>query len=744
MLHLLVQPFILDFRYSNSRINSLAVSRRKLTTAVATVVVFITSLYTITMVVALQPLQPKIMKRRLVWHRNKDLRFHDHPFYEQETNEKTTTETTSVFVFDDAFGCGIQPSTCLPNEWKAVHLGPHGMRVLLESVQDLRANSRRIFSQDLFVRRGPTVPTLLGLLEELIQLDIETKNKNNNSSTNIEEHGEDETVEYLYEVCWNEEPGWHERKLSETFKAALTKRFETLASNCYCEHDHRIRLSINTAMSCTVYHPDDLPSPGEWQPLSKKEKRRRQKQEQRKSQGVKRKGDTSSAQTAATFTKNSNLKNCVDASLDRWDRMPRIMGDFRKIAREKAGIRQCNNHRQDIPRQKEEPPLPLKLTQSIDPGFIPSLEELLEPMLAYIGDGEENDLEKQPILGLPASVIQAVCQNSLRIHHQNLLLMEKQSRDENEKEVVNVGGETAGLKHLDNFVTNHAHTAQRSLACVENNQSSRLSHYLAFGCLSPRKVVAAAEASIAARRKQEKETNSGTNENDGTWLISHMTMRDFFLYTCLASGKQFYQLEGIPVSQKVASSIKWRSFEGGTAESEASHELWRSWATGTTGLPLVDAAMAELLEKGYCSNRVRQNAASVLTKDLKLDWRAGAEWFQFLLEDHCVGANWGNWLYFSGVGPDPKNRHFCTVSQALKYDPNGEYVTQWVPSLRTIPSRSGDKQCQEAQEEYFLRPWDFDPSWKGPLVDPETQYTWRDLERLKETGRLLEGSSTGN
>jgi len=71
---------------------------------------------------------------------------------------------------------------------------------------------------------------------------------------------------------------------------------------------------------------------------------------------------------------------------------------------------------------------------------------------------------------------------------------------------------------------------------------------------------------------------------------------------------------------------------------------------------LVDAGAREMMATGYCSNRVRQNMASVLAKDLKLDWRIGAEWFQFCLQDHCVGANWGNWMYFGGVGSDPKVR----------------------------------------------------------------------------------------
>jgi deoxyribodipyrimidine photo-lyase len=57
---------------------------------------------------------------------------------------------------------------------------------------------------------------------------------------------------------------------------------------------------------------------------------------------------------------------------------------------------------------------------------------------------------------------------------------------------------------------------------------------------------------------------------------------------------------------------------------------------GKTGVPFVDANMRELLATGWMSNRGRQNGASFLVKDLLLDWRLCAEWFESLLLDHDV------------------------------------------------------------------------------------------------------------
>ncbi|VEU40361.1 unnamed protein product [Pseudo-nitzschia multistriata] len=780
-------------------------------------------------------------KRRLVWHRNRDLRFHDHPFY---GGGDRGVPTTSVFVFDEpapvagkggAIGSDpfvpTRPSTCLPGDWGTVpNLGPHGMRVLLESVEDLRrqsflpkrpqgqSQSQPQPEQPLVVRRGPTVPVLMGLLEELVTLD---------------ESNESSECEYEYEVCWNEEPGWHELELSGAVRDAILDRYGKggCEPSSYGGKTHKrkqVVVTLRTALSCTLYHPDDLPGAGSWTPMSKKEKRRLENQRKRQKQLLRRGGGgkdppgslpSEGLPGAAKAPRTTGPHDLVDLSVERWSGMPRIMGDFRRIARERAGVRACDSHSSDALGAARDAVLhgadtdarvrsgdaatkepPEAAGGGIDPGPMPTLESLLEPLLLYVGDGEDYDHGKKPILGLPPAVIREACYNSIRIHQKNRGESPAGRGSPAEAGVANttttmIGGETAALKHLSDFCNHHLHRAERSLACVDDHQSSHLGQYLAFGCLSPRTVVGVADAAIAKRRqaqggndggephpgsgetrKNHNKNNDSDNasrvrghnarENDGTWLVSHMTMRDFFLYTCLASGKKFYRLEGIPISQKQAAAMEWKPFfpepqtrtptphghkrgstplppsptRSGKEPSEAL-DLWRAWATGTTGLPLVDAGMRELLATGYTSNRVRQNAASVLAKDLALDWRAGAEWFQFLLADHCVAANWGNWLYFSGVGPDPKQRHFCTVSQALKYDPSGAYVRKWLPSLRDPPEREeGREGVREGvrHPDFHLRPWDFDGSWPTPIVDPDSQYTWRELERLKTTGRLTE------
>jgi len=111
----------------------------------------------------------------------------------------------------------------------------------------------------------------------------------------------------------------------------------------------------------------------------------------------------------------------------------------------------------------------------------------------------------------------------------------------------------------------------------------------------------------------------------------------------------------------------------------------RAWQQGRTGIPLVDAGMRELWHTGYMHNRVRMVAASLLIKNLLVDWRVGEQWFWDTLVDADEASNPGNWQWVAGSGADaaPYFRVFNPLLQAAKFDPAGSYVTRWVPELGT-------------------------------------------------------------
>ena len=199
-------------------------------------------------------------------------------------------------------------------------------------------------------------------------------------------------------------------------------------------------------------------------------------------------------------------------------------------------------------------------------------------------------------------------------------------------------------------------------------------------------------------------------------MPENMEMRDFWIFHALAQGRKLFLRDGNGPANLLPNH--WRQPE------QIDGESWRRWVLGRTGLPLLDAAMREMLGTGYTSNRCRQIPVSVLSKDMRLDWRLGAEVFQWLLVDHDVGCNWGNWRYFAGVGTDPKQRHYKAISQGLRYDPEAFLVKAWCPELRPLDARM----AQLIPLATLARRKEL--AWPDPLVDPMNQLAWEDQKGL--------------
>ena len=115
---------------------------------------------------------------------------------------------------------------------------------------------------------------------------------------------------------------------------------------------------------------------------------------------------------------------------------------------------------------------------------------------------------------------------------------------------------------------------------------------------------------------------------------------------------------------------------------------WKSgglsaWKGGKTGFPIVDAGMTQLVEMGWMHNRARMIVASFLTKDLQIDWRKGERFFWDQLVDGDPAINAYNWQWVAGTGIDaaPFFRIFNPETQSKKFDPQGNYVSEWIPDI---------------------------------------------------------------
>jgi deoxyribodipyrimidine photo-lyase len=227
------------------------------------------------------------------------------------------------------------------------------------------------------------------------------------------------------------------------------------------------------------------------------------------------------------------------------------------------------------------------------------------------------------------------------------------------------GGESAGLERLQEYVWTKdclkTYKETRN-GMLRPNDSSKFSPWLALGCLSPRQIYAAVQ-----QYEQERVKNDSTY-----WMVFELLWRDYFRFIAAKHGDRIFYPSGLRGLQ-IAWKQDWERFE--------------AWRTGMTGFPLVDANMRELASTGFMSNRGRQNVASFLTKNLGIDWRMGAEWFESQLLDYDVCSNYGNWNYAAGVGNDARGfRYFNIGKQSKDYDPDGSYVKHWLPELRSLPA----------------------------------------------------------
>ena len=220
-----------------------------------------------------------------------------------------------------------------------------------------------------------------------------------------------------------------------------------------------------------------------------------------------------------------------------------------------------------------------------------------------------------------------------------------------------LGGETSAKERVYEYFFETKRISKYKLTrngLLGKDYSSKLSSWLANGSISVRYVY-----------MQIKKYEEEIEKNESTyWLFFELIWRDFFKYVSMQHKDKFFSKSGIYGNSKDWSNNK---------------ELINRWIKGETNEPFVNANMKELSKTGFMSNRGRQNVANYLTKELKIDWRIGAEYFESLLIDYDVHSNYGNWLYNAGIGNDSMPfRKFNPKLQSERYDPNKEYEKLWL------------------------------------------------------------------
>ncbi len=213
------------------------------------------------------------------------------------------------------------------------------------------------------------------------------------------------------------------------------------------------------------------------------------------------------------------------------------------------------------------------------------------------------------------------------------------------------GGEQEALAHLHDYLHAGEGMMLANATLKKHEIVSKLSAWLALGCLSPREVY---------WKMKEAETNYGVKPYFNQ-IVLGILWRDYYRFMFKKYGNTFFKPQGF---KKDGFSLR--------LENTAALQNWKD---GQTGQPLVDACMQELNTTGYINQIARQLVATYLVKELGLNWVLGAAYFEEQLIDYCPASNWGNWAAVAGVGNDQKLSNSFDFEKLLKFlDPKGTFA----------------------------------------------------------------------
>ncbi|MGE8361230.1 deoxyribodipyrimidine photo-lyase [Pseudomonas sp.] len=251
-------------------------------------------------------------------------------------------------------------------------------------------------------------------------------------------------------------------------------------------------------------------------------------------------------------------------------------------------------------------------------------------------------------------------------------------------------GEDAAHERLEAFADEQIGYYHNERDFPAKPGTSQLSTYLAAGVLSPRQCL------HAALQFNRGEFDSG-NQGASTW-INELLWREFYKHILVG----YPRVSMHRAFRAETEALPWR---------HAPDEL-AAWQRGETGLPIIDAAMRQLLATGWMHNRLRMVVAMFLTKNLLIDWREGERFFMRHLIDGDLAANNGGWQWSASTGTDavPYFRIFNPLSQSTRFDPDGRFIRHWLPELANLNKK--DVHNPAALDDLFGG-----PGYPRPIVD---------------------------
>ena len=225
------------------------------------------------------------------------------------------------------------------------------------------------------------------------------------------------------------------------------------------------------------------------------------------------------------------------------------------------------------------------------------------------------------------------------------------------------GGETVAWRYLRSFTGARGRGYARQIGnpSLSRRSCSRMSTYLAWGCVSAREVFQwAKSAAVAPAVRHDLKMF-----RERLWWRAHY-------YQKLEAE---WQIERRPIN--IAFKNLHRTCDPARLE---------RFRTGTTGFPMIDAAVRCLETTGWINFRMRAMLVTFATFVLWLDWRPVATFLGSRFLDYDPGIHYGQFQMQAGLTGYHPPRNYNPYKQGEQQDPDGTFVHRWVPELRHIPA----------------------------------------------------------
>ncbi|RCR68685.1 cryptochrome/deoxyribodipyrimidine photo-lyase family protein [Larkinella punicea] len=281
------------------------------------------------------------------------------------------------------------------------------------------------------------------------------------------------------------------------------------------------------------------------------------------------------------------------------------------------------------------------------------------------------------------------------------------------------GGERNAFRYLNSFLVKRISLYARSISkpLASRRGCSRLSPYLAWGCLSVRQVF---QAQLAAK----KSINGVAFRRQFDAFASRLRWHCHFIQKFESEDRMEFQ------------NIN-RAFDG--LKKNADQAQYRAWRDGQTGYPLVDACMRCLKATGYINFRMRAMLMSFLSHHLFQHWQEGAWHLARLFTDFEPGIHYAQVQMQTGMTGTNTVRIYNPVKQSQDHDPEGVFIRQWVPELANCPLAYLHEPWQMPPLEQIMCHFQVGIDYPAPVID--TEETGRQARLLlykpreTETGR---------